>query len=708
MMDASLCTVVILHQSNNQPYHIIDQEQQDDYQQLIKLNFGQVYIHQDPLEAIEKVKQCQNVQSTLLLVDLDAIQYNDSINRETYIVQFLQNITRDLNTLLPNYIPLVVCSKNDSTNLMLDCIHAGATDYLLKPLYLNVIKTLFLKLHRCQPDSNMHENVNASNTPPLLLPQQQSLPSPTAYQPLCDRINEMNSKDTHLSKILMDVFVPKTTKATTARDAYPNISKKRSAELKSRIASWDFSPFGLNQQELIHCVYLIFEQVLTLPELKHLDIKTAQLYDFIIDLASVYHDENPYHNFAHAVDVLQCLFFMLCELSVLPFTKKHKSNSSSSKLNRKPQDLLRPKDVFALLIAAIGHDAAHPGVNNMFLINSSNPLATLYNDRSVLESLHSMTLFQLLNKHGIIQLVGDTKSAEYREFRKTVVSSILATDMSLHLEYVTKIKEQATRVNSMDTMSEQQQESERNLICSALIKCADISNVARPFRWGAKWAELLVEEFVCQGDLEKELGMPVLPMNDRDQVILEDSQIGFIRFVALDLFQNVREILCDISFAVDQMQANLKQWETRKNTLTVHDSGVANLIEHEADEDFDVVSNTSTTQMMMVETVGSKRSSSSLDFSSHSPNDVKRLSIEKKTIYHHGHHHIMSTTTTTTTTSSSLHYDQVQLDDDHHDEHDSMTSTVPRYNGSSSNHHHPHQHQRRDAANPVYCQCSIQ
>lgn len=27
---------------------------------------------------------------------------------------------------------------------MLDCIHAGATDYLLKPLYLNVIKTLFL------------------------------------------------------------------------------------------------------------------------------------------------------------------------------------------------------------------------------------------------------------------------------------------------------------------------------------------------------------------------------------------------------------------------------------------------------------------------------------------------------------------------------------------------------------------------------------
>lgn len=139
-----------------------------------------------------------------------------------------------------------------------------------------------------------------------------------------------------------------------------------------------------------------------------------QLYDFIIDLASVYHDENPYHNFAHAVDVLQCLFYMLCELGVLPFTNKFLQRN-------KPQGLLRPKDVFALLIAAIGHDAAHPGVNNVFLINSANPLATLYNDRSVLESLHSMTLFQLLNKHGIDRLVGDPNSDAYRGKNNTLV-----------------------------------------------------------------------------------------------------------------------------------------------------------------------------------------------------------------------------------------------------------------------------------------------
>lgn len=51
---------------------------------------------------------------------------------------------------------------------------------------------------------------------------------------------------------------------------------------------------------------------------------------------------------------------MLTQLNVFTKTK--------SATNKRPQDVLRPKDIFALLIAAIGHDAAHPGVNNMFLV----------------------------------------------------------------------------------------------------------------------------------------------------------------------------------------------------------------------------------------------------------------------------------------------------------------------------------------------------
>jgi hypothetical protein len=275
-----------------------------------------------------------------------------------------------------------------------------------------------------------------------------------------------------------------------------------------------------------------------------------QLYDFIIDLANAYHEDNPYHNFAHAVDVLQCIYYFLCQLGVLTSqgSGRRRSITATATTHKHkhtlPQHVMKPKHAFALLLSAIGHDAAHPGVNNMFLINSRTPLAVMYNDRSVLESLHSMTLFQLIKKHGLDQWwTGD----DYQCFRHIIISSILATDMALNNDYVTKFKQMAATAPNDDT---EKQPMDCLMICTALIKCADVSNVTRPFRRGKEWAELLVEEFASQGDLERELGMPVLPSNDRTKIILEECQIGFIRFVALDLFTSVAALLPGKSFTL--------------------------------------------------------------------------------------------------------------------------------------------------------------
>lgn len=91
-----------------------------------------------------------------------------------------------------------------------------------------------------------------------------------------------------------------------------------------------------------------------------------QLYDFVIDLSNLYHDDNPYHNFSHAVDVLQCIYYFLCHIGLLSF-------ADPTIQPNKPQCdkgcILRSIDIFALLIAAIGHDTGHPGVNNAFLVN---------------------------------------------------------------------------------------------------------------------------------------------------------------------------------------------------------------------------------------------------------------------------------------------------------------------------------------------------
>lgn len=78
--------------------------------------------------------------------------------------------------------------------------------------------------------------------------------------------------------------------------------------------------------------------------------KIDALYDLIFDVCNSYHNSNPYHNFRHAVDVMQSTWYFLNSIS-----------SESMSL------LLRPIDVLALLMAAIGHDVGHPGVNNGFM-----------------------------------------------------------------------------------------------------------------------------------------------------------------------------------------------------------------------------------------------------------------------------------------------------------------------------------------------------
>ena len=52
--------------------------------------------------------------------------------------------------------------------------------------------------------------------------------------------------------------------------------------------------------------------------------------------------------------------------------------------------------IFAALFSALGHDVAHPGRNNAFLVKTQSVLALRYNDVHVLENMHASTLFQIL------------------------------------------------------------------------------------------------------------------------------------------------------------------------------------------------------------------------------------------------------------------------------------------------------------------------
>ena len=54
--------------------------------------------------------------------------------------------------------------------------------------------------------------------------------------------------------------------------------------------------------------------------------------------------------------------------------------------------------LFSCYLAAIVHDYEHHGVNNDFLIKTSDPLALLYNDVSPMENHHVAAAFLLMSE----------------------------------------------------------------------------------------------------------------------------------------------------------------------------------------------------------------------------------------------------------------------------------------------------------------------
>lgn len=55
-------------------------------------------------------------------------------------------------------------------------------------------------------------------------------------------------------------------------------------------------------------------------------------------------------------------------------------------------------DISSYILAACCHDLEHPGLSNLFLIESRHKLALRYNDISVLENHHVATTFDIMNR----------------------------------------------------------------------------------------------------------------------------------------------------------------------------------------------------------------------------------------------------------------------------------------------------------------------
>ncbi|KAH9489417.1 High affinity cAMP-specific 3',5'-cyclic phosphodiesterase 7A [Bulinus truncatus] len=268
----------------------------------------------------------------------------------------------------------------------------------------------------------------------------------------------------------------------------------------------------------------------------------AILYEFSFTLSAAlieenYHKGNPYHNAMHAADVTQSMHCYLQE------TKMAQATTNLEKM--------------AALVAALTHDLDHPGVNNTFLIVTSNPLAELYQNKSVLENHHWRCAVGLLIESG---LLNHFPTNQREHFFQLLKSLILATDITRQQEFLLKF----SRYIESGEFQYSRNDEHRLFVLQIALKCADISNPCRPWEISQRWSRKICQEFFLQGDTERALNVAVTPLCDRLCNTVPNIQHGFMQHVVNPLFKAWDKFLGTelSSLMIKNLTYNQAQWKS--------------------------------------------------------------------------------------------------------------------------------------------------
>jgi len=318
----------------------------------------------------------------------------------------------------------------------------------------------------------------------------------------------------------------------------------------TELDSWDFNIFALTakKQEQISAWFLMNNPG-SCNFTEH-NVDNSKLRAFVQEVAAGY-KPNPYHAFLHAVDVVHTVFRYLTLL--------------------KAERYVSMIDQFALLVASVGHDIGHIGLNNSFLTEVQHDLAIRYNDRSPLENMHCSKLFEILAKKELNVLANAPD--QFRDVRKTIIEVILHTDITQHpgmakeLELLYEMNSKVFEApGASDKKAEEREEilqssENKKLIPKVLLHSADISNPTKPWDLCREWALRVLDEYANQGDQEKQMGIPVQVLNDREKVNRPNSQIGFIEFIITPWWVAKVKVFPDLFESCQLLEGNLSQWE---------------------------------------------------------------------------------------------------------------------------------------------------
>jgi len=271
---------------------------------------------------------------------------------------------------------------------------------------------------------------------------------------------------------------------------------------------------------------------------KYFNIKLSTLESFLTKMENQYHMALPYHNNIHAADVLHAMNYFISH----PVLDK----------------LLTIEEKFACIVSAIVHDVDHPGINNSYEIQHSEPLSVIYNNKSVLENHHCALAFKILHDCEECNILKNLTKSQYTYIRSLIIAMVLATDMACHKDYVDEFTEKLeNQTFNIDDSKD------RKLLLCILIKCADISNPTKINRISVQWSNRLFKENSIQSVNEKKhKNLNLTPLINKNYPSKSENQTNFIRIFVKPIFELLNTFLeIDDFIALRQLEENYNFWE---------------------------------------------------------------------------------------------------------------------------------------------------
>jgi hypothetical protein len=240
--------------------------------------------------------------------------------------------------------------------------------------------------------------------------------------------------------------------------------------------------------------------LLSLPnEAKHYDqhevdaidlgsVVLSQLLDFVSVVASMYHPDNAFHNFAHASHVTQSVSKLLARVVTsedIDYTDMEYRQIGADQRHGLSYGIASdPLTHFACAFSALVHDLDHPGVPNAVLVQEGAEIAQVYHNKCVAEQHSINVAWGLLfePRYEELRRCIYSTEAELLRFRQLVVNAVMATDiMDQELNIDRKQRWEKAFSEAADSLLSGETDEERmnrraTIVIEHLIQASDVSH----------------------------------------------------------------------------------------------------------------------------------------------------------------------------------------------------------------------------------------